>query len=120
MPKARTVSVQFVDFCQIDLSPENLELFLEETNNKAGCLEALVSEVQRGFKLALSASDNNAAFKASLFCQDAKSKYAGYMLTADAPTLAEAIDLLYFKHFVLAERNWLPFLQKVRPATLYR
>jgi len=120
MSKSKAKTPQFIGFVQVTITTEQLNEFLEAVSTNHEIFAPIMAEVDRGLRLTVSFIPENETYKASFFDISPKSHSAGYILTAEAPTSLEALDLLYFKHFVIANRNWLPFLAEATPTKRYR
>lgn len=59
-----------------------------------------------GYKLSFAWDDYHQGVSASLYCTSAKMEWAGYSLTAWAGDAESALQLLFFKHFVMCNQKW--------------
>lgn len=109
MPKAQTKrppKIEYKGFHNINLSKSDEQAFEEwrkENTTGMAWIEVLSND---GYKVSFNFDDYNSGIKASLYCNSAKSDWAGYTLTAWAGDLQTAFDLLCFKHYVMANQKW--------------
>lgn len=68
--------------------------------------EVLVATLESGFKLSVDYQQNEAAYRASLYCQDAKRPEAGYCLSLFAGEPLEAVRRLLYVHAIKCQRSW--------------
>jgi len=66
-----------------------------------------------GFKFSLAWDDFHNGVSASLFANDAKLAWAGWVLTAWADSVEEAVALLFYKHYIICEEDWEHFYDVV-------
>lgn len=66
-----------------------------------------------GFKFALAWDDFHQGVVASLYANDTKLSWAGWILTAWADSVEEAVALLFYKHYVICDQDWEHFYDVV-------
>ena len=66
-----------------------------------------------GFKFALAWDDFHNGVVASLYANDPKQAWAGWILTAWADSAEEAVALLFYKHYIVCEEDWERFYDVV-------
>jgi hypothetical protein len=66
-----------------------------------------------GFKFGLSWDSFHAGVSASLYANDPKLSWSGYTLTAWAEDAQSAIELLFYKHYIICEEDWEHFTDVV-------
>jgi hypothetical protein len=109
MAKSQTKQVKRAEwkgYHKINLTKEQNELF---TGNYATNLIApsdIDILVNNGYKLSISWDSYNSGISASLYCQDKKMEWSGYTLSAWAGDTQTALNLLFFKHYVVAQEQW--------------
>lgn len=91
---------------KINLTREQDELFTTDYASRDVTLSDVDILVNNGYKLSISFDAYNHGVTASLYAQDQKMEWAGYTLTAWAGDAQTAINLLLFKHYVVAGEHW--------------
>jgi hypothetical protein len=66
-----------------------------------------------GFKISLGWDRFNDGVVASLFANDVRLAWAGWILTAWAASSEEAVALLFYKHYIVCEEDWERFYDVV-------
>jgi len=66
-----------------------------------------------GFKFGLAWDHFHQGVVASLFANDARLGWSGWILTAWADSADEAIGLLFYKHYIVCEEDWEKFYDVV-------
>lgn len=109
MAKAKTTKVKSADwkgYHKINLTNEQTEEFSRDHQNAEVHLADLDILINQGYKITFSWDDYNTGVSAALYAKDAKMEWAGYTLTAWAGDVQTALNLLLFKHFVVAQEQW--------------
>ena len=104
--KSKVKRAEWKGYCKVNLTREQNEVF----ENEHAALQINPAEldilVNDGYKISFSWDDYNSGVSASLYATNAKMEWAGYSLSAWAGDVQTALNLLLFKHFVVAEQRW--------------
>lgn len=66
-----------------------------------------------GFRFGLSWDNFHGGMVATLYANDPKLSWAGWVLSAWAESVEEAVGLLFFKHYIVCEEDWERFIDVV-------
>lgn len=97
---------EFQGYHKINLTQEQNDVFEREYANLSPRMEDIDILVNNGYKLSFSWDDYNSGVSASLYAKNQKMEWAGYTLSAWAGDAQTALNLLLFKHFVVAKEQW--------------
>lgn len=105
--------VEWKGYLRVNLTEEQEEQFDVWYPKAVPRLEDVGILLNNGFKFSLNWDTFHAGVSASLFASDPKLAWAGYVLTAWADNVDEAVGLLFFKHYIICEENWEHFYDVV-------
>lgn len=109
MAKAQTKRAKVAEFKgyhKINLTREQNEVFESEYASLSARFDDIDILINNGYKLSFSWDDYNSGVSAALYAKDQKMDWAGYTLTAWAGDAQTALNLLLFKHFIVAQQKW--------------
>lgn len=109
MAKAKTTKVtkaEWKGYHKINLNNEQAEVFDRDYSKVIPPFSDIDILVNNGYKLSFSWDDYNTGVSASLYAASKKMDWAGYTLSAWAGDAQTALNLLLFKHFVVAQQKW--------------
>ncbi len=99
-------SAEFKGYHKINLDNAQNALFDAEYASIVPPLSDIDILINNGYKLSFAWDDFNSGVSASLYAKDQKMEWAGYTLSAWAGDVQTALNLLLFKHFVVANQKW--------------
>ncbi len=109
MAKAKNTKVksaEFMGYHKINLDDKQNALFDEQYASAVPPLSDIDILINNGYKLSFSWDDYNSGVSASLYAKNQKMEWAGYTLSAWAGDAQTALNLLLFKHFIVAKERW--------------
>lgn len=108
--KARNGSFQLKGYVRCELSATEKEAFKawESEHSNVECYERLIKAADSGYLLKVGESGDG--FQASLCASSTGKPWDGYVLVAHAGHAARASMLLVYKHEVLMQQDWEPWL----------
>jgi len=99
-------SVEFKGYLRVNLTDgqeADFDAWLPTQDIQIGDLGILANN---GFKFTVSWDSFHDGVVASLFANDPKLAWAGYILTAWSPSVEESVALLFYKHYIICEEDW--------------
>lgn len=96
--------------CELSAADKDGFKSWEAEHSSVEVLDQLIKSVDSGYLLKL--GENGNAFQASLCAATTSTDWDGYVLTAHASSASRAAMLLIYKHDVLMQRDWNPWLQE--------
>lgn len=119
-PRNRGSQVEFVDFIHIPLAEEDVQKLLATKITLDDLMKEVIDLANSSYKFTVSTNDEGTSAKAALMDISQSRKSAGYMLSAEAPTVREAVIALLYKHQAVMGSDWLPFCGQTRQVARYR
>lgn len=116
MAKSQSKAVKKVEwkgYLRVNLTPEQDTHFDEWVKAQHIQLSDLDILLNNGFKFSLAWDSFHSGVTASFFANDTKLSWAGWVLTAWASSVDEAMLLLFYKHYVICEEDWEHFYDVV-------
>lgn len=105
--------VEWKGYLRVNLTAEQEEHFDSWWPKQVVRMEDIGILLNSGFKFSLNWDTFHDGVSASLFASDPKLSWAGYVLTAWAATVDEAVALLFYKHYRICEEDWEHFYDVV-------
>jgi hypothetical protein len=105
--------VEFKGYLRVNLTDgqeQDFDVWFPLQNIQVGDLGILANN---GFKFSCAWDDFHQGVVTSLFAGDAKLSWSGWILTAWADSVEEAIGLLFYKHYIICEEDWEHFTDVV-------
>ena len=109
----KPVKVDFKGYLRVNLTDEQDAAFEVWKQSQTVQLSDFDILLNMGFKFSLSWDSYHDGVSASLFANDPKLSWAGWILTAWDDNAADAILLLFYKHYVICEEDWEHFYDVV-------
>jgi hypothetical protein len=116
MAKAQTKrksGVEFKGYLRVNLTEEQDKHFDEWVPSQVIQISDFGILCNNGFKFALAWDSFHQGVVASLYANDPKLGWSGWILTAWADSAEEAIALLFYKHYIVCEEDWEHFKDAV-------
>lgn len=96
----------FKGFINIDIPQDRKIECRKFIQQQEECTLLVEQAIASGYKLSMTKNNKTDSHIASMQCNDAKSKNAGYVLSAHASHWYDALAVLMWKHFIFLEQNW--------------
>lgn len=109
--KAR--KVEFKGYLRVNLTDEQDAHFERWAEAQVIQLSDFDILVNNGFKVGFSWDSFHDGVVASLFANDPKLAWSGWILTAWDADVESAIKLLFYKHYIICEEDWEKFYDVV-------
>lgn len=111
--KSKQSKVEFKGYLRVNLTDEQdkeFDVWFPEQVIQFSDLDILCNS---GYKFTVGWDNFHSGVVASLFASDNKLAWPGYILTAWADNVHEAIGLLFYKHYIVCEEDWEKFYDVV-------
>ena len=109
----RKPGVEFKGYLRVNLTEEQDKHFDEWFPTQIIQIGDFGILCNNGFKFALAWDNFHQGVVASLYANDPKLSWSGWILTAWADSAEEAIALLFYKHYIVCEEDWEHFKDAV-------
>lgn len=110
---SRKTRIEFKGYLRVNLTDEqdkHYERWVKEQHIQLSDFDILLNT---GFKFSLGWDAFHDGVSASLFANDAKLSWAGWILSAWSDNVEDAITLLFYKHYIICEEDWEKFYDVV-------
>lgn len=104
--KNQVKKAEWKGYHKVNLDKSDEALFEAWKGENDVRIEDLGILCNNGYKVSLQWDDYHEGVSASLYAASAKMEWAGYTLTAWAGDPTTALQLLFFKHFILCREKW--------------
>lgn len=111
--KKQPKRVEFKGYLRVNLTEEQDTHFAGWFPTQTIQISDLDILCNNGFRFGLYWDSFHNGVVASLYANDAKLAWSGWVLTAWADNAEEAIALLFYKHYIICEEDWEKFYDVV-------
>ncbi|MGB4705580.1 MAG: hypothetical protein WBI18_10980 [Candidatus Saccharicenans sp.] len=105
--------VEFKGYLRVNLTEEQDKHFDEWFPSQVIQISDFGILCNNGFKFALAWDNFHQGVVASLYANDPKLSWSGWILTAWADSAEESVALLFYKHYIVCEEDWEHFQDAV-------
>lgn len=116
----RKSGVEFKGYLRVNLTDEQDKHFDEWVPSQVIQISDFGILCNNGFKFALAWDNFHRGVVASLYANDPKLSWSGWILTAWADSAEEAVALLFYKHYIVCEEDWEHFKDAVEKSSRSR
>jgi hypothetical protein len=109
----RTPKVEWKGYLRVNLTPEQDANFDKWFPTQSIQLADVGILANNGYKFSIAWDDFHDGVVASLYASSPKLSWPGWTLTAWAPSVEEALSLLFYKHYIVCEEDWERFTDVV-------
>lgn len=117
---AKRAKVEWSGYLRVNLTEEQDFAFEKWFPEQVIQLSDVGILCNNGYKFSLNWDNFHNGVVASLYAGDAKLSWKGWVLTAWADSVEEAVGLLFYKHYIVCEEDWEHFKDVVEKTTRKR
>jgi len=118
--KSKKSKVEWKGYLRVNLTEEQDKHFDEWVPVQSIQISDFDILCNNGFKLSFNWDDFHQGISASLFASDPRLSWAGWVLTAWAGDAESALELLFYKHYIVCEEDWEHFTDVVEKSNRTR
>ena len=111
--KSKSPKVEWKGYLRVNLTEEQDRHFDEWRPSQVIQISDFDILCNNGFKISFVWDEFHHGVSASLFAGDVRLSWAGWVLTAWAEDVESALELLFYKHYVVCEEDWEHFTDVV-------
>lgn len=110
----------FAGFIQIDLTEQDIAIIEASTMTSEDAMSWFSHMSRNGYQISVKYDLDDRTTKITAMDVDSSRSSAGWMLSAQAPSLAECVIVMNYKHDARMNGDWRPFCNSAREVKKYR